>query len=59
MFRWKNVEEVLHCVGDHVDGEGWWRVRRVECLKVLANHVKRKGVEKDVASFGIGDGLFP
>ncbi len=54
-----SVEEVFYCVGDHGDGEGWRRVRRVECFKVLLDQVGRKGVEKDGASFGIGDGLFP
>ncbi len=59
MFGWSNVEEVLHGIGDHVDGEGWWWVRLVDFLKGLSNHVGRKGVEKDVASFGTGDGLLP
>ncbi len=58
-FGWSSVEEVLHGVGDHVKGEGWWGVRHVKCLKVLSDHVGRKGVEKDVASFGTGDGLLP
>ncbi len=53
------MEEVLHTGGDHVDGEGWRLVRRIECLKVLPNHVGGKGVEKDVASFGTGDRLLP
>ncbi len=52
------MEEVLHTVGDHVDGEGWW-VRHVECVKVLPNHVRGKGVETDVASFSTGDRLLP
>ncbi len=51
--------EVLHCVGDHVDGEGWWWVRCVECLEVLLDYVGREGVEEDGASFSAGDGLFP
>ncbi len=54
-----NVEEVLHTVGDHVDGEGWRWVRHIECLKVLPNHVGGEGVEKDIASFGTGDWLLP
>ncbi len=54
-----NMEEVFHTIGDHVNGEGWGWVRRVERLKVLPNHVGREGVQKDGASFGTGDGLFP
>ncbi len=57
LFGWLNVEEILHCVGDHGNGEGW--VRLNERLEVFSDHVGRKGVEKDVASFGTGDGLFP
>ncbi len=59
LFGWLNVEEILHCVGDHGDGEGWRQVRRVERLQVLLNHVRWKGVEKDGAGFGTGDGLLP
>ncbi len=59
MFGWLDVEEILHCVGDHGDGEGWRWVRHVDRFQVLLDHVRRKGVEKDGAGFGTGDGLLP
>ncbi len=59
LFGWPNVEEILHGIGDHGNGEGWLWVRRVERLKVLSDHVRQKGVKKDGASFGTGDGLLP
>ncbi len=58
-FVWSDMEEILHCVGDQRQGEGWWWVRRVKRLKVLSDHVGRKGVKKDDAGFGAGDGLLP
>ncbi len=59
LFVWSNVEEILHCVGDHGQGEGWRWKRRFKRLEELLDHVGRKGVKKDGASFGTGDGLLP
>ncbi len=59
LFGRSNVEDILHCVGDHGQGEGWRWVRRVKRLEEVSDHVGRKGVKKDGAGFGIGDGLLP
>ncbi len=59
LFVWLDGEDILHCVGDHVNGEGWWWVRRVKLIEEFVDHVGRKGVKKNGASFGIGDGLLP
>ncbi len=56
LFDCLNVEGILHCVGDHVQGEGWRRVRHFQRLEEFVDHVEKEGVEKDGASFSTGDG---
>ncbi len=59
LFGWLNVEEILHCIGDHGQGESWQWVRCFNFFEELLDHVGRKGVKKDGASLGTGDGLLP
>ncbi len=59
LFVWSNGEDILHCVGDHVDDEGWWWERHVKRLEEFVGHVVREGVKKNGASFGTGDRLLP
>ncbi len=58
-FVWLNGEDILHCIGDHGQGEGRRWVRRFKRPEEFVDHVGRKGVKKNGACFGTGDGLLP